>query len=1591
MLIASDSGVAGDDLTINSGVTVQSIASNVTIHGGDNVALLGTAVIDAAGDVALVANAGAADALGAILADDGSVIKAGSDATVTMTAEGNVSLASVQASGNSLLRVFSNGGAILDGGDSDVDAAVGQVRLVASSGIGSGNSLELAADRLAAQNLTSGHINLTNSVGGLLTIDTVDSLSGITNTAVGGTVHVTNASPLTIAADVTVVGDITLIAGDSSAAGGVDNVMVSAGVNVQSTAGNVAYQAGDDVSLAATSITNAALGITITVDAPGSDPDAGPNDIGSIVTLSDAGNLVSTTGAVITGGDDADVFNIIPQINSTVSVNGGDPTSAPGDTLNLDASSLTALLTLVPNVAGFAGTLSASGVASVTATNIETWSPTNATVDVLVDHSGDMGNDATADTTTVSRDATDLLVVVDDGTNSPSIQVTLAGVRSLEVHGSTDDDTLVVQETASGLIGFGGSAPGGHTNDAFTDSGWLPNTVSVHFEGDGVGGSNDELVLQMTTFHNVAYFSDTEAANSGVVVVEGAFALSFDGLEPLTIVGAGGGLLVDATSTPTTSTLTLSDAGTPTDGVNVITGDGGFEATTFSGFNGLTIRGGDGAEVITVASVDAADPDGAGAGAALAFLFVTGENTTATDSGADTINIQHLPATVSASIGGGGGSDVFNVGSAGNSLSTILGPLSIVGHAHDAGDTSLTIHGDTNSQPTGDMLNLLDQGDAGSYSYSLNAASFSRTGTSTFTFVVESVQLLTGAGAADVDIVSTLGSQNVTVTTQDAADDIDVTTTGADSNVVINTAGGVDDVAIATTGIDGGDSNSFGSFVQVNAGDDGDTLTLQGSGAGSRVEFNGESGTDTIAVWATATGSVTNVTGGANTDTVNLGQAGSLDGLLGSIYVEGNGHDTGTVSLTIKTDTNTLDTGDILNLNDQSDADGNTYSLDATTFSRSGTGTVTYGSIESLNLNTSLGIADVNVDNTAAAVNTTINTQGAADDIDVTTTGADGNVVINTAGGVDDVAIATTGIDGGDSNSFGSFVQVNAGDDGDTLTLQGSGAGSRVELNGQSGTDTIAVWATATGSLTNVTGGANTDTVTIGQAGTLNNLLGDVCVEGDAHDAGTVGLTIKGATNTLDTGDILNLEDEADAGSHTYTLGATTFSRSGTGTVTYGSIETLNLDTSIGAADVDVVSTAAAVNTNISTQEAADDVDISSTGDDSNVTVDTAGGADDVTIVSTGVDAGDSNSLGSFLRVTAGNDADTLALQGNGVGSRVEQNGQSGTDTLTVASTASTSVTNLLGGTNTDQFLLGSTGSLGGLQGNTFVEGNGHDAGTTDLTIKGDTNSLPSGDVLTLFDQADAGSHTYTLNATTFTRTGTATVTYATIETLNLNTSTGAADVDVVNTAAQDNVTITTQDAADDIDVTTTGSDSTLVINTAGGADDVTIAMTGADGGDSNSLGSFVQVNAGGDADTLTLQGTAADSRVELNGQAGTDAIAIWTTAAGSVTNVSGGANTDTVNLGQAGSLGGLLGDICVEGDTHDAGTVGLTIKGVTNSLDSGDILNLNDQADAGSHTYMLDATAFSRSGTGTVTFGTVETLNLSTSIGTAEVDVLTT
>ncbi|MCP3691421.1 MAG: hypothetical protein GY917_04450, partial [Planctomycetaceae bacterium] len=212
----------------------------------------------------------------------------------------------------------------------------------------------------------------------------------------GGTIVITNDGAITVADDgsaaddVAADGDITLDAADPRVAGSIDNLVISANADIVSANGNITLEAGDDLTQFAGGVISAATGIiTMDVDLPsGSDPDGGVNLTGSTVTI--LGSLTTAAGTFITGGDDNDTFNILPQSGSAIMVDGnppvmGGPGDPPGDTLNLDATGLAnAFVDLIPTTSGFVGVLSATGILPVSFISIETLDIIGGPVDFRV-------------------------------------------------------------------------------------------------------------------------------------------------------------------------------------------------------------------------------------------------------------------------------------------------------------------------------------------------------------------------------------------------------------------------------------------------------------------------------------------------------------------------------------------------------------------------------------------------------------------------------------------------------------------------------------------------------------------------------------------------------------------------------------------------------------------------------------------------------------------------------------------------------------------------------------------------------------------------------------------------------------------------------------------------------------------------------------------------------------------------------------------------------------------------------------------------------------------------------------------------------
>jgi len=405
-----------------------------------------------------------------------------------------------------------------------------------------------------------------------------------------------------------------------------------------------------------------------------------------------------------------------------LNVNGGAPLAPlPADTLVVDLTATpTTSLDIIPSQIGAAGTwdLDPGVLLPFSFWAFETFDVAGGPYGLVVRE--DLSNDAnlvpilgvggmgfidgvTPDTIDVRMDATGTDLRIEVGPSAGPLvhqfSGALAQLDGVEAIGSTDDDTLAVTETAGGLPAFGGSAPGSHTNAPFVASGRTPANVGLHFDG---GAGTDAIQMALLGAADVAFFSDlVGASNSGVINVDGVMTMSFETLAPIYFNGGGGGTLtVDATGTPLTALTIDDDINAPPplavpafagDGVTAIwdpVGGNGFETVQYTGFAGVTVLGGTGAQTMTLVAID---HDGV-----QTSMTLDADNTTGTDASDDFVIVETLPAGVAAALlsGTDGGvlGDTFRLSdSATSALNNILGPVDVSPPADEAGVKELEV------------------------------------------------------------------------------------------------------------------------------------------------------------------------------------------------------------------------------------------------------------------------------------------------------------------------------------------------------------------------------------------------------------------------------------------------------------------------------------------------------------------------------------------------------------------------------------------------------------------------------------------------------------------------------------------------------------------------------------------------------------------------------------------------------------------------------------------------------------------------------------------------------------------------------------
>jgi hypothetical protein len=185
------------------------------------------------------------DAGGKITQANGTTVDAGSG-TISFHAGNDITLSHVTTTNTSAVPVvmISTLGGIINGlapvAGENITALAAELEAV--TGIGSDAALETAVSTLAAVNTTSGNIQIVNNVGGALTIGTVGTTIGLTNTG-GGSINVSNTGLLTVLNDVLDIGggDIALTSTNSG------DLVTSAHVRATGASGNIFLNAAHDL------------------------------------------------------------------------------------------------------------------------------------------------------------------------------------------------------------------------------------------------------------------------------------------------------------------------------------------------------------------------------------------------------------------------------------------------------------------------------------------------------------------------------------------------------------------------------------------------------------------------------------------------------------------------------------------------------------------------------------------------------------------------------------------------------------------------------------------------------------------------------------------------------------------------------------------------------------------------------------------------------------------------------------------------------------------------------------------------------------------------------------------------------------------------------------------------------------------------------------------------------------------------------------------------------------------------------------------------------------------------------------------------
>jgi Calx-beta domain-containing protein len=445
-------------------------------------------------------------------------------------------------------------------------------------------------------------------------------------------------------------------------------------------------------------------------------------------------------------------------------------------------------------------------------------------------------------------------------------------------------------------------------------NGRVDNTLTLDFSGGSLavpggisysGGRGGYNVLAVRGGRFAAEREIAHTAHSGVMLL-GDTTVRYAEIAPINDTAAATNFTVSGTVAGETINVVNGPvlAGVQTTQVN--SGGGTFELVNFAHKTNVTVDG--------VAGNDTFNLNSATASVGLSSLTV--------DSGereSSTFNVLAIPVGVSLV---GAGTDTANIGT--GSAESISSPIAISDPKEfiavnvndsagvssrfvtlNSGDTISGLTQSTVTMQSGDLSSIAISGSSAGNTFVLSGAAGPagrmlpitlNTGTGTDSAFVQSV-----AAGSSIAIHGQNGNDGVAIsnagTVQGILGPVSIDNTIGFTGVVLDdsndptgrvatlaSAAGSDTISGIAPAIVTAHAGDLGTFT-LDGGSGGNTLTLSGLAAAGAVTLNTGTGSDTTNVQPTSPLGALNVNGQTGADTVDLGSAGSVQGLTGAVNV----------------------------------------------------------------------------------------------------------------------------------------------------------------------------------------------------------------------------------------------------------------------------------------------------------------------------------------------------------------------------------------------------------------------------------------------------------------------------------------------------------------------------------------------------------------------------------------------------------------------------------------------------------------------------------------------------------------------------------